>query len=407
VTIRSQHGPEERSVGLCVLASLGFVAAAAATSLVLHEWVQFVPSVAFFLAVMLAAWYGGRLGGLLATITAVVAMDYVLFEPQYTLAPNSGYISSAFAFGFAALIVTGLTSRTRAAQVELQHLNDTLEDRVRERTAELRSEMELRSAAERELARKHEELLRSNAELEEFASVASHDLREPLRTVVAFSALLQRRHAMNLPEEANEYLEYVVHAGRRMEHMLDDLLRYARANNEPFQYTRVSLLTVLTGVRESLQGILDESGARLTNDPLPSIEGNESQLARVVQNLIANAVKYRRESEAPCIHVWADRNGEEWVVAVRDNGMGFDPALAEAVFKPFKRLSPNTAPGSGMGLPICKKIVERHGGRIWAESVPGQGSIFRFSLPQIHHEGFLDESPEAMAQGDGRLGSAG
>jgi light-regulated signal transduction histidine kinase (bacteriophytochrome) len=346
---------------------------------------------------MLAAWYGGRLGGLLATVTAVVAMDYVLFEPLYTLAPNPAYIPSALAFGFAALVVTGLTSRTRAAQLELRRLNDTLEDRVRERTAELCSEMERRSAAECELARKHEELLRSNAELEEFASVASHELREPLRTVMGFSGLLQRRYALNLPEEANEHLEYVVHAGRRMEHMLDDLLRYARANNEPVRYTKVSLSTVLTEVRESLQSLLDESGARLTNDPLPSVEGNESQLARVMQNLIANAVKYRRDSEAPCIHVWADRDADEWVLAVRDNGTGFDPGLAEVVFKPFKRLSPNTAPGSGMGLPICKKIIERHGGRIWAESVPGQGSIFRFSLPLNRHEPSLAEAPAQFA----------
>lgn len=370
------------------LVSLAFVIAAALISIPLRPWLQFIPSTLFFAAVMLASWYGGRLSGLLATAGAVVAMDYVLFEPLYTLAPTPAYVFSVIVFAASALVIGSLTAGRRKAQQQLQQLNSALEDRVRERTGELISananlqrEIGLRAVAEQELARKHDQLLQTNRDLDEFASMASHDLQEPLRTIILFSELLKRRYSHQLADEAVHLLASVADAAQRMSRLVDDLLSYARAEATPASAEPVVLVDVVDTVRENLCRAVNESKAMLTCGPLPVVEFNRTELTQVLQNLIANALKYRRE-ETPCVSIRAELQGVEWVVSVEDNGEGFDPGEAEAIFGPFKRLHRVAAPGSGMGLTICKRIIERNGGRIWAESAPGRGSIFHFSIPQ-------------------------
>ena len=293
-----------RSVTSRAAAGLAFVLVAAVLSVPLRPWLEYVPSTLFFVAVLLASWYAGRIGGLTATATAVVAMDYVLFQPLYSLAPNPAYVPSILVFAASAVAIANLTAARRRAETTLHNLNATLEERVRDRTAELihanaqlRAEIERRTAAEEELAASQQRLLESNRNLEEFASIASHDLQEPLRTITAFSQLLERRYSNELPEDGTRLLAGVVESSRRMARLLEDLLAYARAERADEPPADVSLAAVVEHVRENLNSAIDESEARLTCDWLPVVRGNRAQLTQLVQNLIANSVKYR--SEAP------------------------------------------------------------------------------------------------------------
>ncbi|HYO82175.1 MAG TPA: ATP-binding protein [Bryobacteraceae bacterium] len=363
--------------------------AAAALAIPLRTWLQFVPSSLFVLAVVFASWYGGKSAGLIATGLSVVAMDFVLMDPLYTLAPNLAYLPSAFVFASCALVVAELTSRRRAAERELVELNRTLENRVETRTRELqlaneklRQEVLWRTDAERELARKHHDLLDANGSLSEFASTAAHDLQEPLRTVVSFSQLLQRRYGSSLPSDGADLLNSLQSAGGRMQRLLEDLLAYARADSDLDRKGPVSLTSVAAAARDNLRGSMESVNASVRCDPLPDVIGNETQLVQVFQNLISNALKYRRH-EAPYVHVWAYLERDNWVICVRDNGAGFEQSDADQIFRPLKRLHGREVPGTGMGLAICRRIVERHGGRIWAESVRGDGTVFRFTLPHM------------------------
>ena len=389
--------------------SCGVTLASALLAIPLRPWLQFVPSSLFVLSVVLASWYGGKSAGLVTTVLAVIAMDFVLIEPLYTLAPNPAYLPSAFVFSACALMVAELTSRRRAAERALMEVNQSLEDRVAERTRELqhaneelRREIRSRTEVERELARKHDELLDVNGNLSEFASMAAHDLQEPLRTVVSFSQIMQRQYGNVLPAEGGELLQSVQSAAHRMGQLLEDLLAYARADSDLDRRRPVSLASVVEAVRENLRASVEAAGGCLKCDPLPEVVGNETQLVQVFQNLISNALKYKRQ-EDPIVHVWAYLERDNWVICVRDNGAGFDPSDADQIFRPLKRLHGKDIPGTGMGLAICKRIVERHGGRIWAESVRGYGSVFRFTLPEVtesiraHHESRLHLRKRAQA----------
>ena len=232
-----------------------------------------------------------------------------------------------------------------------------------------------------ELARRAEELARSNAELQQFAYVASHELQEPLRMVASFTQLLAQRYQGKLGADADEFIGYAVGGARRMQVLVTDLLAYSRVGTRGKDVAAVDCEEVLQTVLGNLQKMLEESGGQVTHDPLPTIKGDQTQLWQVFQNLIGNALKFHG-SEPPRVHVSAQEIKGEWRFSVRDNGIGTDPQYAERIFLLFQRLHTHAEfPGTGMGLAISKKIVERHGGRIWVESEPGKGSTFYFSLP--------------------------
>lgn len=238
-----------------------------------------------------------------------------------------------------------------------------------------------RKRAERELKRTVEDLARSNRDLEQFAYVASHDLQEPLRMVSSYSQLLARRYKDVLDKDANEFIDYAVDGAVRMQRLIEDLLSYSRISSRGKEPKTGETHSALGEAIANLSTAISESGAVVTNNDLPEVRTDRVQLIQVFQNLISNAIKFHGE-EAPRVHVSAERKGREWRFAVKDNGMGIDAEYRERIFTIFQRLHGKDAyPGTGMGLALCKRIVERHGGRIWVESEPGKGSTFYFALP--------------------------
>jgi PAS domain S-box-containing protein len=257
-----------------------------------------------------------------------------------------------------------------------------------------------RRRAEQQLREHAAELARSNADLEQFAYVASHDLQEPLRVIVSYVQLLERRYKGQLDPRADKYLAYIVDAGHRMQKLINDLLTYSRVGRRE-QVRPTDSEAVLRRVLANLHGALAASEAVVTYDPLPTVLADETQLGQLFQNLIGNALKFRGPAP-PRIHIAATRGAGEWVFAVRDNGIGIAPEYRERIFVIFQRLhARDEYPGTGIGLAICKKIVERHGGRIWVESAPGEGATFYFTLPERGGEA------EAMSHGSERPASAG
>ena len=248
-------------------------------------------------------------------------------------------------------------------------------------TARKRAEAELRRAHD-ELAKKAEELQRSNAELEQFAYVASHDLQEPLRMVSSYTQLLARRYNDKLDGDAREFMHYVVDGAARMKQLIEDLLAYSRVGTKGKEFKPASLEAPLKRAITNLRAAIEESGAAVTWDPLPTVDVDEAQLAQLFQNLIGNALKFRAQA-APRIQVSAVEENAEWRVSIADNGIGIEPQYFERIFMLFQRLhTMGEYPGTGIGLAICKKVVERHGGRIWVQSQPGVGSTFHFTLPK-------------------------
>ena len=216
--------------------------------------------------------------------------------------------------------------------------------------------------------------------MQQFAYAASHDLREPLRTITAHSQLLQLRAGPLLDERSKESLAFMLSATGRMGQLIDALLEYSKAGELAGPAAEVQMEDILPGAIENLQRAIQDSGAVVTHDPLPAVLGNELQIVQLMQNLIGNALKYRRQ-EAPVVHISVKRQGEYWAFSVADNGQGISPEYHLQVFQIFKRLHGQNYPGAGIGLATCKKIVELHGGCIWVESEAGKGSTFFFTLP--------------------------
>lgn len=237
-----------------------------------------------------------------------------------------------------------------------------------------------RKAYENALRLSSLELSRSNQDLEQFAHVTSHDLKEPLRMVTGFMSLLNERLRGRLDEKSGEYMGFITDAAGRMQRLIDDLLSYSRVGRAGVK-GRVRVADAVTSAMRNLRISLEESGATVTFDPLPEVSANSMELTQLFQNLLGNALKFRGE-EAPTIHIGACLRGREWFFFIRDNGIGIDPQFNERIFQIFNRLhTSDEYPGTGVGLAICKKVVERHGGKIWVESKPGLGSTFWFTLP--------------------------
>jgi signal transduction histidine kinase len=236
--------------------------------------------------------------------------------------------------------------------------------------------------------RKHAEdaLRTTNAELQHFAYALTHDLQEPLRMVVNFTELLGREYAGKLGGEADKLISYSVEGALRIEALLKALLAYWEVTErEQNSFASIDCGAVLDKALLNLQAATAESGAVITSDPLPTVVAEEVMLLQLFQNLISNSIKYRGE-ETPRVHVWAERDGVEWVFAVRDNGIGIDPQDTGRVFGMFQRLHGSEIPGTGIGLALCKKIVERQGGRIWVESETGRGATFKFTISRARAE---------------------
>ena len=247
---------------------------------------------------------------------------------------------------------------------------------------ELRQAQEERKQNEEALQRYAISLERSNEELEHFAYVASHDLQEPLRKIGSFSELLARKYQDRLDEKAGTYISYIVDGAHRMQGLINDLLSFSRVATKGRAFSAVNCNEVMGRVRQDMEVAIQECGARLLVDDLPTVMADNIQLGQVFQNLIGNAIKYRNPGAGPEIRVESRKSGNEWVFAVSDNGIGIDPQHFERIFQLFQRLHTREEfSGSGIGLALCKKIVERHGGRIWVESTPGSGSTFFFTLP--------------------------
>ncbi len=253
---------------------------------------------------------------------------------------------------------------------------------LHQRIAELEKLESERKHAEEELKGTLEDLERSNKELEQFAYMASHDLQEPLRMVTSYVQLLEQRYKDKLDSDANEFIAYAVDGAGRMQSMINDLLDYSRVGTTGKTFEKTHFARALSQAIINLHGAMEESSAVITKKNLPTIKADESQLIQLFQNLIDNAIKFRGK-EPSRIHIAAKKKGKEWLFSVQDNGIGIDPQYAERIFVIFQRLhNRKKYSGTGIGLAICKRIAERHGGRIWVESEPGKGSTFFFTIPR-------------------------
>jgi signal transduction histidine kinase len=251
---------------------------------------------------------------------------------------------------------------------------------VRRALEETRLKQE-RKRAQDELANKVEELARSNRDLEQFAYVSSHDLQEPLRMVSAYTQLLSERYRGKLDENADKYIGYAVEGAQRMQTLIEDLLAFSRVGRNGVEHKATDCNAAVDAALKNLAVAIQESGVIVTRGKLPSVHADHFQLVQLFQNLIGNAIKFRK-GDAPAIKIAAERVNDEWQIAVKDNGIGISPEYQEQIFVIFQRLhTRDEYSGNGVGLAICKKIVEQHGGRIWIESRPGSGSTFLFTLP--------------------------
>jgi len=304
-----------------------------------------------------------------------------LFDDVVSLAISGGMLA-------AVLWIPPLFLTIKRAAETLQRAKEELEIQVAARTAELREanihlsvELDERRRAEAKLARYATDLRRSNAELEQFAYVASHDLQEPLRMVASFTQLLAKRYQGKLDKDADEFIGFAVDGANRMQMLINDLLALSRVGTRGKPLEPTDCEAILGYALTNLAAMLQETGARVTHDPLPTVLADGMQMGQMFQNLLINALKFQGR-ESPEVHISAQRQNNEWLFSVRDNGIGIAQKYQERIFAVFQRLHRREDyPGTGLGLALCKKIAERHGGRIWVESEPGRGSTFYFTIP--------------------------
>ncbi len=299
------------------------------------------------------------------------------------------------------ILVSGALGEINAVECIKQGATDyVLKDSLTRLPISIRralAEQQLRSQqkqAEHDLALKVEELARSNRDLEQFAYVASHDLQEPLRMVAMYAQLLAERYRGKLDEQADKYIHYAVDGALRMQTLVQDLLAFSRAGREGTKMMQVNCNLLMKQVLRNLEATIRESNAEILQSDLPTVLANSTQLQQVLQNLVGNAVKFRG-NQAPKICVNAKQDGGEWLFEVNDNGIGIAPEHADRIFVIFQRLHTREEyPGNGIGLSICKKIIERHGGRIWVTANDHGGATFNFTLPVIEEWKTEQHSPK-------------
>jgi signal transduction histidine kinase len=334
-------------------------------------------------------WLAVLFVSLLGALGVAAVLQRVVSLPILNLAGIARSISNEHDYSQRAVKETGdeigalvddfneMLSQIEARDGALTQAQGELEKRIRD----LQREIADRQRAEQGLAEKTVELQRSNAELEQFAYVASHDLQEPLRMITGYTQLLAKRYHDKLDETAAEFIGYAVDGAKRMQGLINDLLAYSRVGTRGNPFAWAQCDKILSDTIVSMKVAIEESGATVTCDPLPTVLCDEGQLGQLFQNLLGNGIKYH-DSGAPRIHINSRRQGAHWLFSVKDNGIGIERQYHERIFTIFQRLhNKEQYAGSGIGLAICKKIVERHGGKIWVESELGKGSTFYFALP--------------------------
>jgi signal transduction histidine kinase len=313
-----------------------------------------------------AAWFGGSFF-VLRRVRSLLSATKRLSEGDLTVrtgvSTGTGELHQlARAFDEMAASLEQRVAERQRAEDQLQSLNDELEQRVADRTRELE---------------------RSNQDLEQFAYVASHDMQEPLRMVTNYLQLLRQRYKGKLDNNAEEFIGFALDGAERMQGLILDLLAYSRVGTQGKEFEPADCNEIFERARKNLKVAIEESKAIVTTEPLPTVLGDHVQLLQLFQNLIGNAIKFRSQMP-PVIHLRAEKKGDEWLFSVRDNGLGIEPKDFERIFVIFQRLhSRDKYPGTGIGLSVCKKIVERHGGRIWVESEAHKGTTFYFTLPAL------------------------
>ncbi len=308
---------------------------------------------------------------------------------KYTTAQNYLNVNQSWevwVVPFCGVLLTGLLG---ALLLSVTGKAAMIEGVVTKRTTELRlanesllKEIQQRQFAEASLALHTKELARSNAELEQFAYIASHDLREPLRMVVTYLQLLEREQHNQLDKNAKDYIGFAVDGAKRMQALISDLLTYSRIGTHQKKHELIDGEKVLKHVLDNLKFLIEESGAHITYDPIPYVVADNIQLGQLFQNLISNAIKFSDNKSRINIHIGVKKQKQDWLFSVEDNGLGISSEHFSRIFEIFQRLHPREkCPGTGIGLAVCKKIVEQHSGLIWVESTLGKGSIFFFTLP--------------------------
>ncbi|WP_188192526.1 ATP-binding protein [Nonomuraea sp. SYSU D8015] len=334
-------------------------------------------------------------------VTMVMLAQTQALDPKPEVAAQIGRLNAALIVLFAVLLVCGVGLGVIVRYAVLKPI-DQLTDQVRKvaagdfdhalhvdrpaELAELSSHIDsMRDrivSAWRVASEQAEELRRSNGELEQFAYVASHDLQEPLRKVASFTQMLEQRYGPQLDERAKQYIHYAVDGAKRMQLLINDLLDFSRVGRVTGERTVTDSGEALNQALENLSAVIEDTGATVTRDDMPKVKGNRLQLTQLFQNLIENAVKFRSE-EPPRIHIGVKRSGAMWEFSCSDNGIGVEAKYADRIFLIFQRLhARDVYPGTGIGLALCRKIVEYHGGQLWLDgSAEGQGATFRWTLP--------------------------
>jgi signal transduction histidine kinase len=295
----------------------------------------------------------------------------------------ASFIGLAVALAVAIAVTIGISAPLRRLRTSADRITagEMVEPGFTDRRDEIGSLSRAMTTMVRSLTKQSDELKRSNADLEQFAYVASHDLQEPLRMVSGFTGLLKRRYSGKLDADADEYIDFAVGGANRMQSLINDLLSFSRVGREELAAKPVNTQIALDQALANLQSAIEERSALVSSSQLPTVWADHGMLVRLFQNLISNALKFCK-AERPIVRIKAEARGGDWVFSVADNGIGIEPQYKDRIFLIFQRLHKQSEyPGTGIGLAVCKRIVERNGGRIWLESEPGKGTTFFFTLP--------------------------